>query len=50
MIHNIFEFDNKYAEDVMTHRTEVSLLWLEESEEDWENYSAKQAYLLSRMP
>ena len=37
MIHNIFEFDNKYAEDVITHRTEVSLLWLEESEEDWEN-------------
>ncbi|HHV45863.1 MAG TPA: HlyC/CorC family transporter [Tissierellia bacterium] len=36
MIHNIFEFDNKYAADVMTHRTEVSLLWLEESEEDWE--------------
>lgn len=36
MIHNIFEFDNKYAEDVMTHRTEVSLLWLEENEEDWE--------------
>jgi len=36
MIHNIFEFDNKYAEDVMTHRTEVSLLWLEETEEDWE--------------
>lgn len=36
MIHNIFEFDNKYAEDVMTHRTEVSILWLEESEEDWE--------------
>lgn len=36
MIHNIFEFDNKYAQDVMTHRTEVSLLWLEESEEDWE--------------
>ncbi|GFN36113.1 hemolysin family protein [Tepidimicrobium xylanilyticum] len=36
MINNIFEFDNKYAQDVMTHRTEVSLLWLEESEEDWE--------------
>lgn len=36
MIHNIFEFDNKYAEDVMTHRTEVSLLWLEENEEEWE--------------
>lgn len=35
MIHNIFEFDNKYAEDVMTHRTEVSLLWLDESVEQW---------------
>lgn len=36
MIHNIFEFDNKDAEDVMTHRTEVSLLWLEEDIEQWE--------------
>lgn len=36
MIHNIFEFDNKDAEDVMTHRTEVSLLWLDETEEQWE--------------
>ena len=35
MIHNIFEFDNKDAEDVMTHRTEVSLLWLDETEEQW---------------
>ena len=36
MIHNVFEFDNKDAEDVMTHRTEVSLLWLDETEEQWE--------------
>lgn len=36
MIQNVFEFDDKSAEDVMTHRTEVSLLWLDESEEDWE--------------
>lgn len=36
MIHNIFEFDNKDAEDVMTHRTEVSLLWMDETEEQWE--------------
>jgi putative hemolysin len=36
MIQNIFEFDDKTAEDVMTHRTEVSLLWLEESDEQWE--------------
>ncbi len=46
MIHNIFEFDNKYAEDVMTHRTEVSLLWLEESVEDWEKtiYESRHTY------
>jgi len=46
MIHNIFEFDNKYAQDVMTHRTEVSLLWLEESEEDWEKtiYESRHTY------
>jgi len=36
MIQNVFEFDNKTAEEVMTHRTEVSLLWLEESDEQWE--------------
>ena len=36
MIQNIFEFDDKTAEDVMTHRTEVSLLWLEENDEQWE--------------
>lgn len=46
MIHNIFEFDNKYAEDVMTHRTEVSLIWLEESEEEWERiiYETRHTY------
>lgn len=37
MIQNIFEFDDKDAGDVMTHRTEVSVLWLEESEDQWEN-------------
>jgi len=35
MIQNVFEFDNKTARDVMTHRTEVSLLWLDESIEQW---------------
>ncbi len=37
MIQNIFEFDDKTAEDIMTHRTEVSVLWLDESDEQWEN-------------
>ena len=36
MIQKVFEFDDKSAEDVMTHRTEVSLLWLDDSEDDWE--------------
>lgn len=36
MIQNVFEFDDKTAEDVMTHRTEVSLLWMDESDEQWE--------------
>ncbi len=36
MIHNIFEFDDISAEEIMTHRTEVSMLWMEESDEQWE--------------
>jgi len=35
MIQNIFEFDNKTAEEVMTHRTEVDILWLDETDADW---------------
>ncbi len=35
MIQNIFEFDNISAGEIMTHRTEVSLLWLEETDEQW---------------
>lgn len=35
MIQNVFEFDNINADDIITHRTEVSMLWLEESDEQW---------------
>jgi putative hemolysin len=35
MIQNVFEFDDKDAEDVMIHRTEVSILWLDESIDQW---------------
>ncbi len=35
MIHNIFELDETPAESVMTHRTDVSFLWLEDLSE-WE--------------
>lgn len=37
MIHNIFEFNDISAAEIMTHRTEVSILWLEESDEQWED-------------
>lgn len=37
MIQNIFEFDDTFAVDIMTHRTEVSILWLDEDDAAWEN-------------
>ncbi len=36
LIHNIFEFDDKLAEEVMTHRTEVTFLNINDSFETWE--------------
>jgi len=36
-IHNLFEFDDLTAEEIMTHRTDVAMLWLEESDEEWES-------------
>ena len=36
MIQNIFEFNDISAGEIMTHRTEVSLLWLDETGEEWE--------------
>lgn len=34
-IQNVFEFDDLTAGDIATHRTEISLLWLDESMETW---------------
>lgn len=44
MIQNIFEFDDITAVEIMTHRTEVSLLWLEETDEQWEEKISKSRY------
>lgn len=38
MIHNIFEMDDKPVEDIMTHRTEVCILWMEDSLEEWKKF------------
>ncbi|MDR0324621.1 MAG: hemolysin family protein [Oscillospiraceae bacterium] len=35
-IHNLFDFDDLTAEKIMTHRTEVSMLWIDEDNEEWE--------------
>lgn len=36
MIHNIFELDDTPAKDIMTHRTDISLLWMEDGIDEWE--------------
>ena len=48
MIQNVFEFDNKTAEEVMTHRTEVDILWLDETDEVWSQRITKSRH--SRYP
>ena len=48
MIHNVFEFDNKTAEEVMTHRTEAVILWLDETEEEWDKKISESRH--SRYP
>lgn len=46
MIQNIFEFDDTYASEVMTHRTEVALLWLDETQEQWDTTINESRYSL----
>lgn len=36
-IQNVFEFDNLSVEEIITHRTEVTLLYLEDSLEAWDD-------------
>lgn len=48
MIQNVFEFDNMTAEEVMTHRTEVDILWLDETDEEWAQKITKSRH--SRYP
>lgn len=36
LIQNVFEFDDLTAGEIATHRTDISLLWMEESPEAWE--------------
>ena len=36
IIHNVFEFNDKTAEAVMTHRPDAVLLWLKDDDQHWE--------------
>ena len=36
MIQNVFEFDDLTIDEICVHRTDVDLLWLEDSMEEWE--------------
>ncbi len=44
MIQNVFEFDDLTADEIATHRTDVSMLWLEESQEEWEKTIYESSY------
>ncbi len=43
-IQNVFEFDNLPVEEVITHRTEVTFLYLEDSLETWDETIAESRY------
>ena len=36
LLQNVFEFNDIAAEDILTHRTMVDMLWTEETDAEWE--------------
>lgn len=44
LIQNIFEFDDLTAGDIATHRTDVTMLWIEESPEEWDRIIKENRY------
>lgn len=41
MLHNVFEFDDKFVSEVMTYRTEVEFLDVDDDTGDWERIMVK---------
>ena len=37
LIQNVFEFDDLSADDIATHRTDIDLLWMDDTVEKWED-------------
>ena len=48
IVQNLFEFDDRSAAEFATHRTDLVVLWTEESDEEWENTIRSSWY--SRYP
>jgi putative hemolysin len=44
MIRNIFAFDDLTAGELVTHRTDLAILWAEESDADWESTVVSNRY------
>ena len=44
MIQNVFNFDDITAGEIATHRTEITFLWEDDSDEEWENVIKNQIY------
>lgn len=46
IIENLFEFDDMNVGEMVTHRTDISLLWMDESPEQWEQTIFETRYSL----
>ncbi len=44
-IQNIFEFDDLTAGDIATHRTDVTILWADETEDEWEEIIHERCHM-----
>ncbi len=44
-IQNVFEFDDLNVGDVATHRTDVTMLWLDESDEEWDRIIHERCHM-----
>ncbi|MCL2233899.1 MAG: hemolysin family protein [Treponema sp.] len=44
ILHNVFELGNKTAAEVMTHRRDTVILWLEDNNEEWEKTINEHKY------
>lgn len=45
-IQNVFEFDDLTAGEIATHRTDVVILWMEDSDKEWEETIHNSRYTL----